>query len=91
MFSSLLWVAVTVLASVGAIFVILRSWDRYVANPTVVSLEKNYRQWSTLFPAVTICYLQNLNYTSAKQEIQKYDTVTYKPTARQRTLLCLQH
>jgi hypothetical protein len=62
------------MASVGATFVVLRSWERYVANPTVVSLEKDYRQWSTLFPAVTICFLENLNYTRAKHEIQKYDS-----------------
>ncbi|XP_023722025.2 sodium channel protein Nach [Cryptotermes secundus] len=68
---TLLWAAVTVLASVGAMFVVLRSWEHYVANPTVLSLEKDYRQWSTLFPAVTICFLQNLNHTRARQEIHK--------------------
>jgi hypothetical protein len=71
-YSSLLWAAVTLLASVAAIFVVLRSWEHYIANPTVLSLEKDYRQWPTLFPAVTICFLQNLNYTRAKHEIHKY-------------------
>jgi hypothetical protein len=57
---------------VAAIFIVLGSWERYVAKPTVVSLEKDYLQWLTLFPAVTTCPSQNLNITKAGQEIQKY-------------------
>jgi hypothetical protein len=69
----LLWVAVTLVASFGAIFVVVGSWNRYDINPTVMSLEKDYRQWNTLFPAVTMCFLQNMNHTRADQEIKKYD------------------
>ncbi|KDR15054.1 Sodium channel protein Nach [Zootermopsis nevadensis] len=36
-----------------------------------MSLEKDYRQWATFFPAVTMCFLENLNYTRADQEIKK--------------------
>jgi hypothetical protein len=68
---------VTLLAGVGAIFVVTDSWQRYVTNPTVMSLEKNYRQWSRLFPAVTTCFLENLNYTRADQEIKKWVITAY--------------
>jgi hypothetical protein len=66
-----LWIVVTFLACAGAIFVILRSWERYVANPTVVALEKGYRQWPTLFPAVTICPLQNLYSNGSELEVRR--------------------
>jgi hypothetical protein len=69
--TSWLWIAVTFLACVGAMFVVLRSWERYTANPTVVSLEKRYRQWSTLFPAITICSLQNQENNGLEQEIRR--------------------
>jgi len=66
-----LWIVVTLLACAGAIFVVLRSWERYVANPTVVAVEKAYRQWSTLFPAVTICPLQNLDNNGSELEVKR--------------------
>jgi hypothetical protein len=66
-----LWIVVTFLACVGASFVILHSWERYVANPTVVALEKGYRQWFTLFPAVTICPLQNLGSNESELEVRR--------------------
>lgn len=28
---------------------------RYTLNPTVVSIKKDFREWSTAFPAVTVC------------------------------------
>jgi hypothetical protein len=69
--SSWLWIAITFLASVGATFVVLHSWERYVANPTVVALDKGYRQWSALYPAVTTCSLQNLDSKQSELEIKK--------------------
>ena len=66
-----LWIVVTFLACAGAIFVVLHSWERYVANPTVVALDKGYRQWSTLFPAVTICPLQNVGSNGSELEVRR--------------------
>jgi hypothetical protein len=62
---------ITFLACAGAVFVILRSWERYVANPTVVALEKGYYQWSTLFPAVTICPLENRGGNGSELEVRR--------------------
>ena len=62
---------VTFLACAGAIFVILHSWERYISNPTVVAIEKGYIQWRTLFPAVTICPLQNLGSNGSELEVRR--------------------
>ncbi|XP_073999286.1 sodium channel protein Nach-like isoform X2 [Rhodnius prolixus] len=53
----------------GAISLILNSWNRYNANPTVISLEKDYRDWKITFPAATACFLQRLNETAAVELI----------------------
>jgi hypothetical protein len=66
-----LWTVVTFFACAGAVFVILHSWQRYVASPTVVALEKGYRQWPTLFPAITICPLQNLGSNGSELEVRR--------------------
>nr|CAD7575551.1 unnamed protein product [Timema californicum] len=52
---SLLWFALVVSFGVCAVRLSLSTWTRYQENPTVISMEKNYREWNTTFPAATIC------------------------------------
>ncbi|XP_024084076.1 sodium channel protein Nach-like isoform X2 [Cimex lectularius] len=35
----------------------LSTWYRFSQNPTVVSIERNYKEWRTNFPAVSLCPL----------------------------------
>nr|CAD7412249.1 unnamed protein product [Timema poppensis] len=51
----LLWFALVVSFGVCAVRLSLSTWTRYQENPTVISMEKNYREWNTTFPAATIC------------------------------------
>lgn len=67
----LFWAAVFTVAAANAMLLVLGSWERYNENPTVVSLEKDYREWNTLFPAITMCYLDSVNQTRAEEEIHK--------------------
>lgn len=39
----------------GIVWISLSIWHRYQINPTVISMERNYKDWNTSFPAVTIC------------------------------------
>ncbi|VVC99306.1 unnamed protein product, partial [Leptidea sinapis] len=51
----MLWTSITAAAFWGAMDVSLGQWQRYNDNPTVVTLEKDFRSWKFSLPAVTTC------------------------------------
>ncbi|XP_014243210.1 sodium channel protein Nach-like isoform X2 [Cimex lectularius] len=65
----IMWVVIVALSTGGAMSLILNSWNRYNANPTVISLEKDFRDWNLTFPASTACFLNRLNDTLADDYI----------------------
>ncbi|RZC36042.1 pickpocket protein 11-like, partial [Asbolus verrucosus] len=56
------------MAAGGAIAIANSNWIRYLANPTVVSLQKDFRNWQNPFPAVTGCFVDKTN----KKKVEKY-------------------
>lgn len=46
--------------------------NRYTINPTVVSIQKNFRDWTTTFPAVTVCLSERIDSEMARKYIEKY-------------------
>ncbi|XP_054286605.1 pickpocket protein 19-like [Macrosteles quadrilineatus] len=66
-----LWVAVTVVAAVTSLYLIVDNWQRYNANPTVLSLDKNFRSWRVPFPAATVCLFDRVNRTAATALINR--------------------
>ncbi|CAH2101408.1 unnamed protein product [Euphydryas editha] len=50
-----LWLVVTSIAVWGVVDISLGQWQRYNENPTVVTLEKDFRTWRFNLPAVTAC------------------------------------
>ena len=52
---SLFWLVLVCLGILGAVELSLFNWRRYQDNPTVISLERDYKTWNTSFPSVTIC------------------------------------
>lgn len=57
--------------------VITSNWQRYSANPSVVSLEKDFREWEFEFPAVTICYLNKVKESKAQEYIMTLVMLSY--------------
>ncbi|KAK9731145.1 Amiloride-sensitive sodium channel [Popillia japonica] len=57
----LFWVIIIVAAIISSISLCLSNWNRYSANPTVVSLQKDYRNWNNPFPAATVCFIYKTN------------------------------
>lgn len=37
---------------------------RYLTNPTVISLDRNYHEWNATFPSLTVCFHDRLNLTA---------------------------
>lgn len=50
------WVFLIGLAVYGALFVGRSQWVRFQASPTVIQLDKNYREWVGTMPAATVCF-----------------------------------
>ncbi|XP_077294206.1 pickpocket protein 28-like [Arctopsyche grandis] len=50
--------------------------NRYTINPTVVSIQKNFRDWTTTFPAVTVCLSERIDSEMARKYIEKKWNVT---------------
>lgn len=53
----------------GAYYTCSVQWNRFVAHPTVISLERDYRSWNATLPGITLCYAGRLNATRADQQI----------------------
>ncbi|XP_057656864.1 uncharacterized protein LOC130894228 isoform X2 [Diorhabda carinulata] len=56
-------------AAAGAISLTISNWNRFSANPTVVSIEKDYRNWENDIPAVTGCFNDKVDIKKADKYI----------------------
>lgn len=72
-FCRLFWLTVVAVAAVGAIILTISNWNRFISNPTVVSIQKDYRNWENTFPAATGCFDTKVNLLKAEKFIQEYD------------------
>jgi hypothetical protein len=50
----------------SAVTLSMSTWTRYRDSPTVISLERNYRDWNISFVAVYICPDRIVNDTRLK-------------------------
>jgi hypothetical protein len=67
---SILWLALLVFAVTLSASVITTNWERYSANPILVSLEKDFRDWEFEFPAMTLCHDDRVNKSKAEKYIE---------------------
>lgn len=51
-------------AVISALFLVTLFWIRFLTNPTVISLDRNYHEWNTTFPSLTICFHDRINVTA---------------------------
>ncbi|XP_049820615.1 sodium channel protein Nach-like [Aethina tumida] len=67
----IIWLIIIGIALGGAIAVALSNWRRYAANPTVVSLQKDFRNWLNPFPAATGCFIDKTDERKAQKFIKE--------------------
>ncbi|KAE8743248.1 hypothetical protein FOCC_FOCC011128 [Frankliniella occidentalis] len=78
-----MWTVALVSSITGATLLIGGSWKRFQNNPTVVSLEKDFRLWNTSFPSATMCFDRRLDnnkaydYIAEKWGLQDNSTEDY--------------
>lgn len=51
----IIWTIAIGLSIYGSTILGSSTWTRYQDNPTVISMDRDYKDWATLIPAVTLC------------------------------------
>lgn len=49
------------MGTIGIYWLSSSTWNHYQTNPTVISIENNYQEWRTMFPAITICPMNKIS------------------------------
>lgn len=75
--SRIIWLVVILLCCAGIGYTCAYQWNRYEANPTVISLERDYRHWNGTLPSVTLCYTIKIDPTKADDYIRRFFTLTH--------------
>lgn len=65
------WLGVFILTGFGAYSISSQQYQRYVANPTVISLERDYRDWNGTLPAISVCYHKRVDEERAQYLIKR--------------------
>ncbi|XP_053686563.1 uncharacterized protein LOC128736108 [Sabethes cyaneus] len=78
----ILWLLLIALAMYGALFIGLHQMERFRANPTVIQLDKNYRDWVGTMPAATICFQKRFDYSRALSYIERNNLTNRKDSAQ---------
>lgn len=68
-FERLFWFFIVIAAIFGVYQLTMTSLNRYFENPTVVSLQKDFRNWMNPFPSVTGCFINKMNGEKAAKYI----------------------
>lgn len=76
----LLWLCVIMGFTGAASYLCLTMWNRYQANPVVVSLENYYNNWNGTMPAITYCYHDRVDMDKADEFIQRMWSVDTNDT-----------
>lgn len=69
----LLWLTYFVASTGGVYYAGQTQWFRYTVNPTVISLERDFRSWNGTLPAMTLCYFSKVDPEKAEAFIQRYE------------------
>jgi Amiloride-sensitive sodium channel len=70
-FERVVWLGLFFGTCYGAYIIGLQQYERFDANPTVISLERDYRDWNGTLPALTICYHNRVDKVKAQQLIKR--------------------
>lgn len=70
-FERILWYLICIASLAYSHYLINSSLKHYMANPTVVTIEKDFRNWENPFPAATGCFADKIDPDKARQYILK--------------------
>lgn len=67
----LIWIVIIPISFFVTFSVCSIQWQRYLANPSVISLERDYRYWRGIMPAITLCFEIKVDPIRAEEYILK--------------------
>lgn len=70
-FERFAWLVLFVSTCYAAYAISSKQYERYVANPTVISLERDYRDWNGTLPAISVCYHKRVDEGRAQYLIKR--------------------
>lgn len=70
-FEKYMWGVIIISSILCSLYLITLFWLRYLTNPTVISLDRNYHEWNTTFPSLTVCFHDRLNSTARDNVIKR--------------------
>lgn len=65
------WFCLFAVACYGAWSISATQYDRFIDNPTVISLERDYRDWNGTLPAISVCYNKRFDASRAQYLIKR--------------------
>lgn len=65
------WLLIFYASCFGAYSISSQQYTRYAANPTVVSLERDYRDWNGTLPGISVCYHKRVDEDKAQALIKR--------------------
>ncbi|KAM7344424.1 pickpocket 3 [Cochliomyia hominivorax] len=63
------WFLTFIVAIYGALFITKFQIVRHLKSPTVISVDRNYRDWVGYMPAITLCYYDHIDSYKANEYI----------------------
>lgn len=69
---SIVWLLIILLSGFVSFYTCFNQWERYSANPTVISLERASDDSNWTLPAVTLCYDRKINKTKASEYVKRF-------------------
>ncbi|KAE9544872.1 hypothetical protein AGLY_000415 [Aphis glycines] len=86
----LIWVIAICLSIYGSAILGSSTWNRYQENPTVISMDREYKEWATALPAVTLCPINKIDDQLFDELVQKkFSNYTNEEKEELRTFLVL--
>ncbi|XP_035787924.1 uncharacterized protein LOC118464587 [Anopheles albimanus] len=68
---------VVILAAIGGTIQFGRiQYARYTSNPTVIQMDKNYRDWVGIMPGLTYCFHDRIDWHRARQFLERHQLLT---------------
>lgn len=71
----IIWLFIVLATCCGLFYMCFNQWARYKANPTVISLERDYRHWNGRLPAITLCYSVKSNRSKVEEYVKRFKFV----------------
>lgn len=72
-----LWLVIMFAFGFGVFYLCYNQWARYKANPTVISLERDYRNWNGTMPAITLCYSIKYNRSLIEEYVFRFFIIIF--------------